>query len=384
VNSKREGSLLSPDALYQPFALGRLKLRNRIVMAPMTRRFSPEGIPTSGVAKYYRRRVQGGVSLVFTEGTWVPHTGASNDSNVPRLYGEDALQGWKLVVDAVHDAGGFIMPQLWHVGLFAPDYLRVPSAGYASDRQLQVGPSGIAGTIGSFLPDRVRPMSSDDISAVIEAFAHSAECAYKLGFDGVALHGGHGYLIDQFLWEGTNLRTDEYGGSIGARARFAADIVKECKRRTSSSFPVVLRISQWKLHDYGAKLAHTPAELATLLEPLVEAGVDVFDCSQREYWKPEFEGSDLNFAGWTKKLTGRPSITVGSVGLTTEFMASLGGAKSSVDNIDRLIKMLERGDFDLVAVGRMLISDPDWPNKIRDGKEESIAPFLRASLSSLE
>jgi 2,4-dienoyl-CoA reductase-like NADH-dependent reductase (Old Yellow Enzyme family) len=226
-------------------------------------------------------------------------------------------------------------------------------------------------------------MSRQDIADVIDAFGHSAQCAHRLGFDGVALHGAHGYLIDQFLWAGTNMRRDEYGGSIRARTRLASEIVRECKRRTSKQFPVVLRISQWKLHDYGARLARSPSELAAILEPLVDAGVDVFDCSQREYWRPEFEGSDLNLAGWAKKLTARPSITVGSVGLNTEFMASIGGKASKLAGIDRLVEMFERGDFDLVAVGRMLISDPDWSNKIRKRDDKSIVPFGREFLANL-
>ena len=123
--------------------------------------------------------------------------------------------------------------------------------------------------------------------------------------------------------------------------------------------PLIIRLSQWKLQDYAAKIAETPTEMAEWLLPLSEAGVDVFHCSQRRFWEPEFEGSDLNFAGWAKKITGKPTITVGSVGLDGEFIAAFGGAGSKPASLDGLIERMERDEFDLVAVGRALLADPE-------------------------
>lgn len=136
---------------------------------------------------------------------------------------------------------------------------------------------------------------------MIAAFAQAADDAKRIGFDGIELHGAHGYLIDQFFWGKTNRRTDRYGGDLVDRTRFAVEIVKACRRAVGPDYPIALRFSQWKSSDYTAKLAETPDELARFLAPLANAGVDIFHCSTRRCWESEFIGSDLNLAGWTKK-----------------------------------------------------------------------------------
>jgi 2,4-dienoyl-CoA reductase-like NADH-dependent reductase (Old Yellow Enzyme family) len=381
VRNHRIGSAQGP--LFQPFRHGPVTLRNRIVMAPMTRCFSPGGVPGPEVADYYRRRAEGGVGLIVTEGTFIPHDGAANENNVPRFYGEDALAGWVEVVNQVHAAGARIMPQLWHVGLIIKAQLEGIYASGAKLEARQVGPSGLAGGMGIALEKMASPMLQDQIDAVVDAYGMAAASAHRLGFDGVELHGAHGYLIDQFFWDRTNHRTDRYGGPIANRARFGAEIVREIRRRTDPHFPIVMRISQWKQHDYNARMLHSPAELAALLEPLVDAGVDLFHCSQRRFWEPEFEGSDLNLAGWTKRLSGKPTITVGSVGLETEVVATTFGATSKTARIERLIEMLARNDFDLVAVGRALIVDHDWPEKVRHDRWDQLHPYSAEVLKSL-
>lgn len=361
------------EALFRPFSAGGLTLKNRIVMAPMTRAFSPGGVPGPDVAAYYRRRAEGGVGLIVTEGTWIPHPAAGDNPNVPRFHGEDALAGWSHVVSEVHAAGGRIMPQLWHVGLF-----RQPGQPLAPGVPA-VGPSGL-----SKPGEKVRePMTQGDIDAVIAAFGEGAEAAKRLGFDGVEIHGAHGYLIDQFFWEGTNQRTDRYGGDLVARTRFAAEILQEMRRRVGPSFPLVLRYSQWKQQDYDAKLAESPEELERLLGPLVEAGVDVFHCSTRRFWEPAFKGSDLNLAGWTKRLTGKPVITVGSVSLDQELMSSLKEGGAGTASLDQLLERLERSEFDLVAVGRSLLVNPSWSEKVRGGALGDLRPFTREVLQTL-
>jgi 2,4-dienoyl-CoA reductase-like NADH-dependent reductase (Old Yellow Enzyme family) len=119
------------------------------------------------------------------------------------------------------------------------------------------------------------------------------------------------------------------------------------------------------------------------LTPLVKSGVDVFHCSTRRFWEPEFEGSELNFAGWVKKLTGKPTITVGSVGLDSEFLGSFAGKSSRTESIDKLLVRLEKEEFDLVAVGRALLVDPKWANKIREGKYDELMPFSADAFGKL-
>jgi len=367
--------MASPDVLFRPFRLKGLTLPNRIVMAPMTRSKSPHQVPNDAVAAYYRARAEGGVGLILTEGTSPEHRSASNDANVPAFFGEESLQGWSKVVKAVKEAHGHIMPQLWHQGV-----VRHPGTGPYPDAP-SMSPSGLA------RPEKkvAEPMSDEDIADVIAGFVKSARYAKQLGFDGVELHGAHGYLIDQFFWEGTNQRTDRFGGAPEKRANFAAEVVRAVRIALGAEFPILLRFSQWKQQDFAARLAQTPADLERLLGPLVDAGVDIFHCSTRRFWEPEFadSGSDLNLAGWTKKLSGLPTVTVGSVSLNQDFISSFREAGAQTAGIERLIETMERGDFDLVAVGRALIVNPDWANKVRAGRFEDLKDYEPKALTNL-
>ena len=364
---------MSVQTLFQPFQLKSLELKNRIVMAPMTRSHSPGGVPTPEVAAYYARRAAAEVGLILSEGTVVERPSSSNDPNIPRFWGDDALAGWKRVIEEVHAAGGRMAPQLWHVGA-----VRRPDLGFEPGPP--DSPSGLTA------PDRPlgEPLTQEAVADIIAAFARAAGDAERLGFDAVELHGAHGYLIDQFFWEGTNRRADVFGGpALPARARFATEILKAVRRSVADDFPVIIRLSQWKLQDYAVKLAQAPRELEAWLQPLADAGADAFHCSQRRFWEPEFEGSDLNFAGWAKKLTGKPSITVGSVGLTGEFMSAFGGESSRPAPLDELARRLEHGEFDLVAVGRALLADPQWALKVRDGRTDELQDFSREAMATL-
>ena len=357
--------------------VGPLTLRNRTVMAPMTRTYSPGNVPNSKVIEYYRRRAEGGVGLIITEGTFVEHKAAIAYPNVPAFYGEKALAGWKKVVDAVHAEGGKIAPQLWHVG-----GIRKPGVEPGGDTPGH-SPSGMA------RPGKVtgHAMTQDDIDEVVAAFAKAAKDAKDIGFDAIELHGAHGYLIDQFLWDGTNQREDGYGGDLAHRSRFALEIVRAVRAAVGPEFPVIFRWSQWKQQDYSARLVETPEELQAFLMPLAEAGVDIFHCSTRRFWEPEFEGSDLNLAGWARKLTGKPAITVGSVGLNADFLPNDGTAdfrEAEPTGVEALEERIARGEFDLVAVGRALIANPDWANKVISGTPEGMKPYTKDMLLTLD
>ncbi|WP_330458500.1 NADH:flavin oxidoreductase [Streptomyces sp. NBC_00820] len=360
--------------LSRPIVLNGLTVPNRIVMAPMTRMFSPEGVPGEDVVSYYARRAAAGVGLIITEGTYVGHDSAGQSDRVPRFHGEEQLAGWAKVVEAVHAAGGTIMPQLWHIGMVRrqgePPFADAPA----------MGPSGIhkAGAEA-----KGKAMTQDDLDDVIDAFAEAAAAAERIGMDGVEIHGAHGYLVDQFLWEGTNQRTDAYGGDPVARTKFAAEIVAAVRAAVSPDFPVLFRFSQWKQQDYTARLAETPEELEAILAPLAAAGVDAFHASTRRYWLPEFEGSDLNLAGWTKKITGKPVITVGSVGLDGDFVKAFTGEGSPVKGIDDLLDGLEDEQYDMVAVGRALLQDPEWAAKVLADRFDELKPYDAAALQSL-
>ncbi len=365
------------ETLFRPFPFGSTTLWNRIVMAPMTRSHSPGGIPTPEVAAYYRKRAEGGAALIITEGTVVGCPGSNGYPAVPRIYGDDALDGWRHVVEEVHHAGSAIIPQLWHVGsVRQPGMEPDPSVGGFGPSPLLHPTHGEEGTPPTAL-------EAGGIEGVIEAFAQGAVNARSVGFDGVEIHGAHGYLVDQFLWEKTNHRTDHYGGSPENRLRFATELVAAVRAAVGADFQIVFRFSQWKMGDYRAKLVSEPQELEALLTPLAEAGVDVFHASTRKYWKPEFKDSNLNLAGWTRKITGLPTITVGSVGLDSDFLGAFMGKGADPMSIENLLERLERDEFDLVAVGRALIADPQWPTKVQQGHFDDIEPFTAEALATL-
>jgi 2,4-dienoyl-CoA reductase-like NADH-dependent reductase (Old Yellow Enzyme family) len=151
-------------------------------------------------------------------------------------------------------------------------------------------------------------------------------------------------------------------------------------------FPIILRFSQWKLQNYQARLVTSPAELETFLTPLAKAGVDVFHCSTRRFWEPEFPDSDLNLAGWTKKITGKPCIAVGSISLDQDFIDEEKrniGTHAEPASLRNLEDLLARGDFDLVAVGRSLIPNPDWPKLIAAGRESELRAYDKGDLDTL-
>lgn len=376
-------------ALFEPINIGHLRLRNRIVMAPMTRSFSPGGIPGAGVEDYYRRRAENDVGLIVTEGIGVDHPGAigagsMGEDDMPLLHGDAALARWRTVTDQVHAAGGVIFPQLWHQGVMRADFTG-PYPDAPSQR-----PSGIWGPDDRFntaLPDYLakmlpptRPMTESDIGDAITAFGRSAANAKAVGFDGIAIHGAHGYLLDAFFWKETNLRTDTWGGDLVSRARFGIEVVKAI-RAAVGDMPIMFRYSQWKQQDYDAKLAQTPEELEQLLGALADAGVDIFDASTRYYHHPAFDGSALTLAGWTRKLTGKPTMAVGGIGLDNELKNSFAGEVGAVNNVPDVERRIEAGEFDLVGVGRSLIADPAWAEKVR--ASEPFLPFHPRVLASI-
>ena len=357
--------------LFDEYKLKNLILRNRVVMAPMTRNQSPGGIPTSDVISYYARRAKAEVGLIITEGIEVSHIASSAYPNVPRLDTNKAREGWKKVVDGIKNNNGAVIAQLWHCGGF---------------RKLGMQPNPeVPGYTASGL---VKPgkkvaheMTLQDIKETIDAYASDAKICQELGFDGVEIHGAHGYLIDNFLWGGTNIREDSYGGSIQKRSQFVSDIIKAVKENVDDKFIVGLRFSQWKQHDFSAKLASTPDDLKKILMPPVEAGLDFLHSSMRRFWESEFEGSDENLAYWTKKISNIPTIGVGSVGLDSDFIDMT--APATPTSINKAIEDISNNKYDLIAVGRALLSDHEWVIKMKEGRLNDVIPYTKEALLNL-
>ncbi len=361
----------SLENLFSCASINHLHLPNRFIMAPMSRYFSKNNVPDENVVQYYRRRAEGAVGLIVTEGTCINHIAANGYRNVPYIYGDESLKGWKAVVDAVHGVGGKIFAQLWHVGAYrnqdAHPNSEIPA----------YSPSGL---LAPDTPNGVM-MSVTDIEKVIAAYALAAKEAKQTGFDGVEIHGGHGYLIDQFFWEGTNRREDQFGGSLAKRTRFAVEVVQAIKREVGRGFPLSFRWSQWKQQDYRAKLCQTPAELEMFLSPLVLAGIDMFHCSTRYFWEPEFASSSLGLAGWTKKITGKSTVAVGNVGI--DYKGKNGEFRSKVSTLEDVDERIGKGEFDFAAVGRSMIANSDFVSKIACGGGSELESFQSADLQGL-
>ena len=370
-------TLPSTDVLFRPLTIGSLSLPNRIVMAPMSRYFAPGGIPGPANAEYYRRRAKGGVGLILSEGTAIDRPTAFNDLGIPLFHGDEALAGWRSVIESVHGAGGRMGPQLWHTGA------AMGVSGWIPDVPVE-SPSGLVKADVR----RGSTMSDAAIADTVMAYATAANDARRLGFDTVELHGAHGYLIDQFFWQDTNARTDLFGGrTIGERTRFAVEVICAVRAAVGPGFPLIFRVSQFKIQEYEARVASDPGQLAEWLEPLVDAGIDILDCSQRRFWEAEFpdvDGTDgLNLAGWAKKLTGAATISVGSVGLASDFLGNRAGGPTRSVGLERLVARMDREEFDLIAVGRALIANPDWPERVRSGDTSKLTRFGRDALNAL-
>lgn len=367
------GAVRVTSILFSPFRHGGLSLKNRFVMAPMTRSFSPGHTPSRAVLDYYRRRAEGEVALILSEGVSPNATTATGTPDVPNIVFPEARRAFADIASAVKAAGGRMGLQIWHEGPYRnpakSEYPDIPSWSASGEK----------------VPGKKiwAPMSEAEIETAIGEFAAAAVATKQAGFDCVEFHGAHSYLLDSFFWSETNKRDDRWGGDWIGRTRIACEIVRRTRALVGPDYPILLRISQWKQQDFNARTAQTPQELEAFLAPLVESGVDMFHCSQRRFWEPAFEGSDLNVAGWAKKLTGKPTISVGSVGLSGEFTATYAGEVAAPASLDRLVQMMERGDFDLIAVGRALLQDPMWVVKVRDGRTGELSAFTREALQTL-
>jgi 2,4-dienoyl-CoA reductase-like NADH-dependent reductase (Old Yellow Enzyme family) len=378
ASSSQEERDLDLEDLFTPFAVGHLQLRNRFVMPGMQRGHCEEGAPTREMIEYYRRRAAGGVGLIVGEGCCVEHPSSFCEARFPRL-NLRTCDGWGRCIEAVHSEGGKMLIQISHLGAMRANSPNIPKlAGPA------LSPSGL------FSTDKVngRAATEQELAEILETFVDSARLAKAAGADGIELHGCHGFLLDEFLWASTNKREDRYGGdTLQARCRYPAEIVSAIRREVGPHSAISFRFSQWKEPDYTARIAETPTELGAFLNAMQVAGVDVFHPSTRRFTTPEFPGSPLGLAGWTKSLVQAPVIAVGSVGLTEDVMESLvGNAEAKFGGVASLRELATRfanGEFDLIAIGRSLISDAEWVRKVRDHRFDDIRVFSKRDLGEL-
>lgn len=358
--------------LFEPWNHGNLHLRNRVVMAPMTRRKAePDGLVTEESVAYYARRAKGEVGLIISEGTALDDRHAYDTITVPRIETPAQWAAWKKVVDAVHAEGGAFAPQIWHTGRLAADPIG-PSAGPGPQR-----------ADGTRRPD-VREMTEEDFAQVLNAYRNAAHGTLETGADALEIHGAHGYLLDSFLSPGTNQRTDAYGGTPENRMRFPLEVVRAIREVVGPGFPILYRFSQWKMDDYRELKFQAPGDLERWVLALREAGVDILHVSTRDATDPAWDAEGpRTLAGWAEQLSGLPTIAVGKVSVTLSMDESYGEKRSEIVSPTPWIDLIERGECSLLAVGRALIANPNWVPLVRSGDWEKLVPYDQSMLAEL-
>lgn len=364
---------LELSALFDPITINDVEIRNRFVMPAMQRGWGVDGQVSDRTAEYYGERARGGTGLIITESLGIDHPASSLDFGELHLT-PHTRDGWKKCVDIVHAEGSRFLMQLWHCGA-----VRMEGQGKRPDVP-PISPSGIfAGK------PRGVAATADDLQELKDAWVSAAVMAIELGADGVELHMAHGYLLHQFLWQESNLRTDGYGGDdMANRVRFPAEVARAVRDAIGPGPILSCRISQWAEWDYAAKIARTPEELRILISTLEGAGVDLFNISTRYLYKPEWEDSPLPLAAWVKSMTSKPVVAVGSIGMNIDLMHT--GYSDQVEEhplvetLTDALERFERDEFDMLAVGRSIIGDASFVNKVREGRFTDVRPFTRRDL----
>ncbi|MGF9563799.1 alkene reductase [Neorhizobium sp. JUb45] len=342
-------------SLFDPITVGYIALENRVAMAPLTRNRSPQAIPNNLNAVYYEQRATAG--LIITEGTPVTQQGQGY-ADVPGLYLPQAIEGWKKVTDAVHQRGGKIVTQMWHVGRISHTSLQpnggapvAPSALPANGKTYIVNPDGSGAFVETSDP---RALDLSEIAGIVDDFRKGARAAIDAGFDGVEIHGANGYLIDQFLKTGANQRTDDYGGSIENRARFLIEVVEAVSAEIGGG-RTGLRLSPV-----------TPANNITEEDPQT-----LFDYVAKELGK-----RDLAFIHVIEGATGGPrDFTQGGKpfdyhALKAAYRDAGGKGAWMVNNGydgESAKAAIESGYADVVAFGRAFIANPDLVERLKTG-----------------
>jgi 2,4-dienoyl-CoA reductase-like NADH-dependent reductase (Old Yellow Enzyme family) len=375
--SGQDRAMESPDLspLFAPLTLGGVTLRNRFVMPAMQIGFTENCGPSERTIGYLRGRAEGGAGLIFSESCAPDHPSAYWQAAFCVM--NDETRGrWAQLCDAVKGAGAAFAIQLWHPG---GQRRQVPGFPHADAPTLS--PSGLiaAGREGG------RAMTGAEMDDLAAAYVRAALDAKAIGADGIELHCAHGYLMDQFLWADTNVRDDGFGGpDIADRARFPLGIAAAIRQSCGPDFLLSLRFSQFKEVDYGAHIVATPEELATFTGLARAAGVDMLNVSSRRFARPEWPDRDpgLGVAGWTRRLSGLPVMTTGSIGLSKDMFADLfeneDPALAIAADLAELVRRFEAREFDLVGVGRMHIANADFVAKLRDGRLDQLKLYNKA------
>lgn len=335
---------MDKNKLLEPIEIGNWRLRNRIVMAPMTRSFADDrtGIVGPNIVEYYRKRAADGVGMIITEGI-NPSLRGKGTFGIPGLYTVEQIDSWKHVTEAVHQAGGTIVAQLWHVGRLTHREL---TGGYAPQAPSSIKADGLVHRLRKPY-DVPEEMSPSDIQKVIEEYAQAAHNALLAGFDGIEIHGAHGYLIDQFNSDVTNQRSDRYGGSQVKRLTFMKELLTAVVQEVGAE-KTIIRFSEHK-DDMPQFKWSNPEEMVKLYVDLFkEIGLQILHPSTNYFTEIMSEG--MTFHQLVRKYWNGFIIGVGHL------------------DIHSANEAISAGTIDLAAFGRPLLANPDFVQRVKQGQ----------------
>lgn len=335
-------------AVLAPTRLAGLELRNRVAVAPMSRVSARgDGVPSERMVSYYASFAEGGFGLIFTDGTFTDLAHSRGYAHQPGLATHAQLAGWRDVADAVHREGVPIIAQLMHAGALSQLLTRTVAPSAVAPKGAKMSEYGGSGPFS--MP---REMSDADIETAILGFATAATNARAAGFDGVEIHGANGYLVDQFITEYTNRRTDRYGGDAAGRTQFAVDVIRSVRAAVGDDFVVGIRLSQTKVNDFDYRWSRTDAE--TIFSAIAGAGVDYLHVASegRDWHETARIDGELTVTRLARDVTGLPVI-----------------ANGGMHDPEQAARVMDDGDGDLIALARGAIANPDWPQRLRDGRE---------------
>ncbi|WP_206812709.1 NAD(P)/FAD-dependent oxidoreductase [Paradesulfitobacterium ferrireducens] len=339
--------------IFQPIQVGSMTVRNRIVMPPMSTRLSnTDGSVTPRLLDYYETRAKGGVGAIIVEYSYIDEEASKAAVCQLGVYSDNLLPGLSELAEVIKFHGAKALMQLCHGGGQSPSYLI---------KQSPLAPSAIPSKSGEF----AKELNIQQIKKIVNSFGEAALRVKKAGFDGVEIHGAHGYLINQFLSPRFNKRTDAYGPNFNARVRFPLEIVHEIRKKVGKKFTVGFRLN---VDDYLVD-GITLEESKQFVKMLEEAGIDYIHASAGTYESHQFmispsylkRGHLADLAREMKQVVSIPVISVGGI------------------NHEVGPQIIENGDANLVAMGRALVADPDLPNKLKDGRLEEVRPCIRCN-----
>jgi len=337
---------MAEDRLFSPFQLKGFRLKNRIGVAPMTRMSSPgESIPRQDVLDFLVRRAKNGAALVYTEAIVTDDESAQGYPGQARLLNQRQIDAWKPVVEAIRTEGALSIMQMFHCGRVAwPE---------VNPANRIIAPSPLAPKQANPLTGAPYPMpeavSKVDIDRVIQGFVETARGAVDAGFDGIEVHGAHGYLVNQFLSSYSNQRTDEYGGTVENRYRFAHEVIQAVRPVVPEDRLLTFRISNWGVVDMEVSLFGNEAEYGEIVKRLSKEPIDAISVSTYSYSEKAL-GTDKNMAQITRRATHLPIMICGKI-----------HDRASAEDALR--------DADVVLSAKSMLLNPDWVEDVRAGKQ---------------